>query len=70
MKSYRCIVYTLLCIAVVFAFFMYVDQSSHWVYDPVMLQQIAKEGIAAANAKHEQAHNDGNKTTASSSEIV
>lgn len=49
---------------------MYVDQSSHWVYDPVTLQQIAKEGIDAANAKHAHTHNDGNKTMASSSEIV
>ncbi|KAG5473590.1 hypothetical protein LSCM4_03660 [Leishmania orientalis] len=40
-------------VAVVIAFFAYVDQPSNWVYDPVRLQQIAQQSIANANAANE-----------------
>ncbi|CAD2218602.1 C-8 sterol isomerase [Angomonas deanei] len=33
-------------------FFLYIDQPQHWVYDPVRLQEIAKEGTAKAKAIH------------------
>ncbi|KAK7200272.1 C-8 sterol isomerase-like protein [Novymonas esmeraldas] len=42
-------------VAVLLAFFAYVDQPSHWVYDPARLQQIAQQSIANANAAHDGA---------------
>ncbi|KAG5473867.1 hypothetical protein LSCM1_04502 [Leishmania martiniquensis] len=56
LRSCAC-VFLVAVVAVVIAFFSYVDQPSNWVYDPVRLQQIAQQSIAAANAA-----NGGNAT--------
>ncbi|GET90506.1 C-8 sterol isomerase-like protein [Leishmania tarentolae] len=45
-------------LAVIIGFFVYVDQPSHWVYDPVRLQEIARQSIANAHAAN------GGKATA------
>ncbi|CAG9577955.1 C-8 sterol isomerase-like protein [Leishmania major strain Friedlin] len=58
MTSFKCTTLFLIgVVAVVIAFFAYVDQPSHWVYDPVRLQQIVQQSIATANAA-----NGGNAT--------
>lgn len=50
----RARVFTILVavVALLIGFFGYVDQPSHWVYDPARLQQIAQQSIANAKAAH------------------
>lgn len=39
-------------VGVLVGFSMFVDQPRHWAFDPKVLQQVAKRGIAAAAAKN------------------
>lgn len=39
-------------VCTVFSFSFFIDQSIHWVYDPTVLHEIARKGIARATASH------------------
>lgn len=39
-------------LALFFGFFWYIDRPEHWVYDPKVLQTVAQQGIARAQASH------------------
>lgn len=42
----------ILVLSLVISFFLYIDQPMHWVYDPTVLHETAKVGIARAAASY------------------